>query len=306
MRVFIGPVRLPDQNQEPTLLVEAQTDRLEALRKRWGPGTSGSEVVWKQALLAASEQAVVTWFLFNDERLNGVVPLERWQPLYPNLQLTGQIPLSTQTLAGLLDGWQHALDDSSGIELILAQGDPLEVLKGAGPWIRRLVQIELQGPRAAEMWADSCDAWLQQQGFRHDPHNHLRWNLDPIGANLIRQQTEIQALQVQHEQEMRNLAERSDKLLAALRHIFPDSTYRKLRPDLAGLTGEELLDHYVCHGINEEVNLKFSSINNEMQILQSELSEQAARLSLIHDKSRHTAQQLDLLKELIGSLMVNP
>jgi hypothetical protein len=300
--VLIGPIRMPDAQPQPTLVVDAQADRLEALRQQLGSMPGCEAVELKHAVLGASHEAEVTWFRFSDARLNGVVPLESWQPHYPNLQLIGQDSLLAQTLEDILSAWPAAENDRSGIDLTLAQGDPLQVLAGAGCWLHKLQRIRLQGPRVKELWWDSCDPWLQQQGFRPDPQDPLGWILDPVSVSLIQQQRQIKDLRLQHDQEINQQSARQDSLLAALRHVFPYTNYRLLRPDLGSFNDEELVDHFVAYGINEGVNLQFSAVECELQQLRVD----SARVELLSEKTRHTAQQLDLLKDLFTRLMVNP
>jgi len=306
LQVLIGPIRMPEAQPQPMLVVDAQADRLEALRQQLGPLLDTSAVVLRQAVLAASPQVDVTWFRFNDARLNGVVCLESWQPHYPNLELIGQENLAAETLADILNAWPAAANDQIGIDLTIAQGDPIQVLAGAGDWLHRLQRIQLMGPRASELWQESCDPWLQQQGFRPDLQNPVCWTLDPVAGRLIQQQAEIEALRRQHQQDLRQHAETRNALLGALRHVFPYSTYRQLRPDIAAFSDPNLVDHFVEHGIHEGVNLQFSAVEGELQQLRAHQATDSARIELLNEKTRHTAQQLDLLKDLFARLMVNP
>jgi cell division protein FtsB len=70
------------------------------------------------------------------------------------------------------------------------------------------------------------------------------------------------------------------------------------------------VDHFVVHGIHEGINLQFSALESnlqsQLQQLRAEREAETARVELLQEKSRHTAQQLDLLKDLFARLMVNP
>ncbi|TVS07683.1 MAG: hypothetical protein EA413_00490 [Cyanobium sp. PLM2.Bin73] len=306
LRVLIGATRLPSAEQQPTLVVDAEADRLERLRQQLGPRIGTGDVSFRQAVLGASPQAALNWFRFNDARLNGVVPLERWQHAYPNLQLSGQEVLSAHTLEDILNDWPAAQDGQRGIDLTISQGDPIQALSGAGGWLHRLEHIQLQGPQAEALWREFCDAWLEQHGFRADPQKPLCWILDPMAAKAIRQQAEIETLRLQHQQDLLQHAKRQDELQAALSHVFPFATYRQQRPDIAGFNDRDLVDHFVGFGIHEGVNLQFSAVESELQQLRTDRAAENARIELLNEKTRHTAQQLDLLKDLIGRLMVNP
>lgn len=306
LRVLIGGARKPEAHPQPTLVVDAQADRLEALRLELDHGCTEPDVVLQQAVLAASPQVDVTWFRFNDARLNGVVTLERWLPHYPNLQLIGQDTLAAQTLSDIINAWPAAKDGQLGIDLTLAQGDPLQVLAGAGSWLHRLQRIRLQGPKARELWWDCCDPWLQQQGFRPDPNDPLCWTLDPITARLIQQQAEIDALRLEHQQKLQAQSNNEKKIRAALQHVFPYTSYKEKRPDLVHFNDQDLVEHFIIAGIHEGVNLQFSAVESELQQLRAHKAAENARVELLNQKTRHTAQQLDLLKDLFARMMVNP
>jgi septal ring factor EnvC (AmiA/AmiB activator) len=89
-----------------------------------------------------------------------------------------------------------------------------------------------------------------------------------------------------------------DAIKDALAHVFPYAIYREKRPDLASLSDKQLIDHFVAHGINEGVNLKASLLSDELEGLRAQKAEDAARISLLKEKTRHTTEQLDLLKDL--------
>jgi hypothetical protein len=306
LQVLIGPVRMPEAQPQPMLVVDAQADRLEALRQQFGPLLDTSAVVLRQAVLAASPQVDVTWFRFNDGRLNGVVCLESWQPHYPNLELIGQENLAAETLADILNAWPAAANDQIGIDLTIAQGDPVQVLAGAGDWLHRLQRIQLMGPRASELWQESCDPWLQQQGFRPDLQNPVCWTLDPVAGRLIQQQAEIEALHLAHQQKLHEQSKNEQKVRVALQHVFPYSAYREKRPDLMHFNDQDLVEHFINAGIHEGVNLQFSAVEGELQQLRAHQAAESARIELLNEKTRHTALQLDLLKDLFARLMVNP
>jgi hypothetical protein len=314
LRVLIGPLRLTEGHPQPTLLVEAEADRLAGYRQQFAHWLSSGDLECRQAVLAATANSEVDWYAYNDPRLNGVVPLERWQPHYPNLQLSVQSILAADTLANILSSWPAAAEHSRGLDLTIAQGDPLQVLAGAGSWLQRLRRIQVQGPRAAELWLESLDPWLQEQGFRPDPHDPLIWTLDPLAVRLRQQEAELEALRLQHQKALQELTAEASKTKEALKHVFPYKAYKEKRPDLAGFANDQLVDHFIDAGIFEGVNLQFSALENglqsQLQQLQAEREAEreaeTARVELLQEKSRHTAQQLDLLKDLFSRLMVNP
>jgi hypothetical protein len=302
--VLIGSDRIPDEALQPTLLIDAQADRLELLHQQASVKHNNSNLTWRQAVLADRSNTEVNWFHFNDGRLDGTVPLEHWLTIYPNLQLIGQEKVKTSTLADLLNDWPHAADNKLNIDLTVSQGDPLQILAGAGPWIERMGRIKLERPRAPEPWEESCDTWLKQQGFRPDPSNAQSWVLDSQTAKLIQNQLEAENRCIQYAKELHDMENIRSMLQKALHHVFPYATYRKLRPDLSEFTEPQLVDHFVAHGINEGINLEFSTMEAFVAQLEAEQSAVTSRLELLNEKSRHTAQQLEILKDLIARLMV--
>jgi hypothetical protein len=303
LHVLIGGVSLALPIEHPTLLIDAECDNLKYARQRLGAAHMHPETTFQQTALSASSPAEVIWFHFNDARLNGVVPIEQWQPFYPNLQLIDQHSMAAQTLAQVLRDWPPANRDESTIDITIAQGDPLQVLSGAGEWLHRLRRIQLQGPRSQEIWWERCNDWLQPRGFRPDPNEPLCWFLDPLALQLFQKHEEIQALHLAHQQAIQEYETREDKIMAAINHVFPYTAYKEKRPDLADFSDEKLVEHFIASGIHEDVNLQFSAVDSELRNLRSHVSEQATRLEMLTEKSRLFAQQLDLLKELVSRFM---
>jgi hypothetical protein len=126
-----------------------------------------------------------------------------------------------------------------------------------------------------------------------------------MAALALRQRIDIERLQLQREHDIQEWAIRESKILAALQHVFPYAAYREKRPDLYGFSDPQLLEHFLNTGIYEGVELYFSTVHSELQQLKSDRSTQAARASLLNEKSSHTAQQLEILKDLFSRLIVN-
>ncbi len=306
LRVLVGASRLPRGLDQPTLIVEAENERLKALELQLRRVESPFPVLLRQGVPGARDQAELTWFCYNDSRLNGTVPPERLRLEYPNVQLDAQVTLQSKTLALILSEWPAANDGDQSIEITISQGDPVELLSGAAEWLRRITRIKLQSPHARTLWLEPCDAWLQKQGFRLEPQEPLCWRLDPLAAQLIRQQADIDAMCQQHQQEIQLHVNREQDLLAALRHVFPYPAYRDKRPDMASAKDHDIVNHFVAHGIKEGVNLQFSPLYEELKQLRADRAGEAGRLHLLETKTRQTAQHLELLKDLFARLMVNP
>lgn len=330
LQVLVGASRLPVDEHQPILIIEAEEERLESLRLQLSRGQRCFPVQMVKGILAATPEVEVTWHRFNDKRMNGVLPLEQWQVAYPNIQMNSQEACKAQTLATILSAWPAARDSQDDIYLTISQGSPIDALNGSGDWLQRIKRISIQSPQAKMLWLDVCDSWMQQHGFRQDHEDPLTWNIDPLATELIHKKAEINALAQRHkeneeqhakrEQELlaeinalaqrqkesqEQHAKREQELLAALSHVFPYSSYRDKRPDLVKFKDQELVNHFVLCGIKEGVDLQFISVHRELQRILEEKDKEAAKFELLDNKMRQTAQQLEVLKELFARLMVN-
>lgn len=327
LQVLVGASQLPVDEHQPILIIEAEEERLESLRLQLSRAQGCLPVKMVKGILASATEAEVTWFRFNDKRMNGVLPLEQWQVAYPNIQLTSQETCQAQTLATILSSWPEAQDTQHDIYLMISQGSPIDVLNGSGEWLQRIKRVSIQSPQAKMLWMEACDSWMQQHGFRQDHEDPLTWNIDPLASELTHKQAEINALLQRHKEGQEQHAKREQELLAALIHVFPYSSYRDKRPDLVKFKDQELVNHFVSCGIREGVDLQFISVHRELQRLTDEKQrlldekqrlveekerqlveekdEEAAKLELLDNKMRQTAQQLEVLKELFARLMVN-
>lgn len=135
----------------------------------------------------------------------------------------------------------------------------------------------------------------------------LRAERDNLAIQLQQLQDQQESLHQQCERavEERESAAR-EALFAALSHVFPYSAYRGQRPDLASLNDQDLMDHFVAHGIHEGAALAFSTLEVELQQLRSSLEDANAKAELMNQKSTHTAAQLDLLKDLFAKMTIQP
>jgi hypothetical protein len=202
-------------------------------------------------------------------------------------------PTQEQRAATLLAPW---LVSEGSLRL---QGRPVLLLRGAQQFSHRRF-----GPRGLRLALNSA---LRRLGCTQ-PLLLLCWQNDPIQSAdaVVDCIPAVEELHVTHEQEINQQNLRLETLLAASHHVFPYTNYRLLRPDLSSFTNEDLVEHFAAYGINEGVNLQFSDVENELQQLRAHQAEQTARLEILNEKTRHTSQQLDLLKDLLARLMVNP
>ena len=289
LHVLVGSSHVSTEDPSPTLVVEAEPERIEALRQTLSAAQGVEELVIQQALLASSADVELVWHRFSDSRFDGIVPLERWREFYPNLQLLQAETLRSQTLAELLAQWPAANEGQPEISLTLSQGDPIEVLKGADAWLHRLQRIELRSPKADALWLDSCGRWLEKQGFRRESESILCWTLDAKSVQLMRQQAEIanlsqqlSAIAPQHQAELEEGESRYTSTLKALSLTFPYKAYRNKRPELEHLSDPDLIAHFIAHGMSEGVELDFASLQSEWEKSRSEQPEVASFLPLLN------------------------
>lgn len=303
LHVLVGSSHVSTEDPSPTLVVEAEPERIEALRQTLSDAQWVDELVIQQALLASSADVELVWHRFSDSRFDGIVPLERWREFYPNLQLLQEETFRSQTLAEMLAQWPAANDGQPEISLTLSQGDPIEVLKGADAWLHRLYRIELRSPKADVLWLDSCGSWLEQKGFQRESESILSWTLNTKSVQLIQQQVEIvnlnqqlSAITPKHQAELEESECRYTQTLNALSLIFPYEAYRNKRPELEHLGDRDLIAHYIAHGMSEGVELDFSTLQSEWKQDRSEQPEVASFLPLLHietEKSQPNRQQND-------------
>lgn len=287
LRVLVGSSHLPADESQPTLIIEAEPERFEALQQQLEALPSAQSTVLHQAVLAATSQAELLWFRFNDSRLNGIVPVERWHDVYPNLQLQKAEIVRSQTLANILDQWPAALPSDQGISVTISQGDPIEVLKGADAWGSRIHRIQLQAPKAEVLWLEACESWLERQGFKRESASALSWVVDAEARQRINQETELESLRrqvstiiPQHQRDLEESNRHLSETHKALSLTFPYAAYRKKCPELNLLSDHDLLSHYMSHGMREGIDLQFSALQEEWQQHSEERPENGSFVSV--------------------------
>jgi GT2 family glycosyltransferase len=272
LHVLVGSSPLNPDDPNPILVVEAEPEKIEQLGQSLAFSPIPQDVVHHQGVLAAASQLAITWYRYSDSRFNGVVPLNRWQEFYPNLTLENEEKLESQTLADVLEQCSAFEDGQQEISLILRQGDPVEVLKGADRWLHRFRRIELQGPKVDVFWVEACGLWLEQQGFNREPDSGFTWTLDDQAWQLIRQDKEIKALKDQasnlldqHREELEQVNQRLTQADQALAAIFPYTAYRKKYPDLRDLSDADLILHFLAHGREEGTQADDEHLRHEWE-----------------------------------------
>lgn len=203
--VYVGAQPYLDGPVEasPTLVVDADVAKLkEAVECHSDSAQQALKVT--ETVLAAADDSVLDWYLYNDSRINGPLPLEAWKTVYPNAMITAQVQRTARSLQSLLDEWQRQVGvlPESG-KIILSQGDYIKALDGLHDWRARITDILIAGPSAALIWPTRLQAWMLAQGFNSDQAG-LYWQSDQLAAvrreneqlkdQIIRAQDQIDAM----------------------------------------------------------------------------------------------------------------
>ena len=114
---------------------------------------------------------------------------------------------------------------------------------------------------------DSLSAHLQELTAQRDSIQQERDGLQSERDQLAAQYQELtgsrDALQAEREtllEQQEALGLVRDGLMAALRHVFPYASYRDQRSDLASINDNDLVDHFVNHGIHEGIDIHFNRL----------------------------------------------
>jgi hypothetical protein len=212
--VYVGAQPYLDDPLEatPTLVVDADVATLnEAVERHFGSTHESFKMV--ETVLAATNDSMLDWYLYNDSRINGPLPLDAWKMVYPNAVIVGHVQRSARTLHSLLDEWQLQVGDlpESG-KIILSQGDYMQALDGLHDWLARISEISIGGPSAAQIWPARLRAWMMAQGFSSD-HAGLNWQRDQLAA--VRRENE------QLKAQIRRAQDQIDAMLAIISEFQP-------------------------------------------------------------------------------------
>jgi hypothetical protein len=200
--------------------VEADADRLHALvtaADRWPHTLAGH-----QGTLAAQAGAVLRWYCYSDGRLDGPLDVSVWKLHYPNVALLREQSMVGLCLADLLNDSPLAQTGDCGLHLWIRQGDPLQILEGAGEWLARVQRVELLAPKAPLIWSDAADVWLSQRGFKRQEGLPLVWERDVVATQrlellaLSHERDQLAAQLCQSEQKLSQLSGEIDELLKFL------------------------------------------------------------------------------------------
>ena len=224
INVFVGSPQLlrrfPDG---PCLIIDADQQRLDQFRLQHPLEQHCFAVELIHGVVAAENAEGLVWHRFTDSRFNGPWPLSEWVDLAPNLCEIDQCSLRPRPLASFLDESGLLGDQAMKIKLWLRQGNPIEVLESAGPYLQRLESILLRYPALPAEQQFALDSALSKVGLVLSEFDDNVW---------IRQRLTLSEL---HQPAFVN----------ALRLLFDVTAYRQLRPDLSEWSDLALLQHWL-------------------------------------------------------------
>ena len=295
LNVFVGcPPLLRQLPEGPCLILDADQAALDAVQQQNLVQEHSNAVVLQSVVLADSDDDAVIWHRFSDSRFNGVWDRSTWLEIAPNLRELDQSSIQAATFSTVLEQPNLIADSWSSIRLFLRQGDPVQILHGAGPLLKRCSSILLRYPgmpcekeidfeeacaafgltRAAvddNAWIPKTSDWSEIQVstlhllFDASSYRRIRPDLEEWSdsdllehwlnssdpSSLVDQMHRCQRMMPREMDEVSS----DDPVLVALRSLFPYDFYRASRPDLSGMTDEDLLIHYCKNGVFEGIKL---------------------------------------------------
>jgi len=295
LNVFVGcPPLLRVLPEGPCLILDADQAALDLFQQQNLFQEHSSAVVLQSVVLAGSDDDAVTWRRFSDSRFNGVWDRSTWFEMAPNLCELDQSSIQPATFSSVLEQPNLIADSWSSIRLFLRQGDPVQILHGAGFWLKRCSSILLRYPgmprekerefeeacissgftRAAvddNAWIPKRSDWTEiqvsilQSLFDTSLYRQCRPDLQDFSDSDLLQHwlnsPDPISLVAQMRRSQRRMPRQIDEvnfedpIWAALRSIFPFEFYRSLRPDLNHLDDDALIVHYCFDGIREGIRL---------------------------------------------------
>ena len=295
--VVVGVSETPTPDLSlPTLLLEGDEEKFQILRAGVERLPTSVPVQIRKTLIADEAGLSELWYRFNDSRCNGPIPVESWQRFFPNLKLQTQQSLISETLAGILDEWAQEQGALEELILIVRQGNPNQILAGAQHWLTTLREFHLAIPKAKEMWQESIDAWMNQNGFRRRYGEKLVWERNPLSSKVQQLRSELNSMKEalksnerQHpsareeerrlKEEIEQLQYPSHTLKSCLESVFPYDFYRENNPDLRSFSNSQLLEHFHQQASQQAPGSMITAFTLERQALIKERDELRHRLA---------------------------
>ena len=248
LSVVVGcPSFLRQLPSGPCLVLDSDTSTFENLFSEVDPSEHPWPLTFQRVVLSDLSGENISWNRFSDRRFDGPWDLSVVQADYPNLRQVATSSIKGQILADVLEGQSCLQVMGSKFQLVIRQGDPLQILMGAETWLHRCVSVALRGVDIPSGRRSECEIFLSSKGF------------SPVGEDdlSVMKNTLREPLQKQYyftQQSARSFGK--DSCLKALEALFPYQYYRSLRPDLSQLDDQQLVEHFCVSGLKEGIRLE--------------------------------------------------
>ena len=223
--VVVGRPSSPRQLPEgPCLLIEAESFDREAWQGHSDAQTRPWPISFEHCVLTSVDGQSIIWNQFSDQRFNGPWILSEFISKYPNLRLVDSTEMSGISLASILKRHAGLLKPGSTFRLTLRQGDPCQILCGAGQWLESCSRVSLRGASFDTKFRSRVEQQLEAACFRQAEDDPAVWL------------PEVEMVS----------AKRWSRLLDGLKALFDAEAYRLIRPDLCDFSEAALLQHWLA------------------------------------------------------------
>jgi len=131
----------------------------------------------------------------------------------------------------------------------------------------------------------------------------LRSRVEGMAERAGQERDVLRAERDQVVQERDVLRAERDQVMKALLHVFPYEHYAEARPDLARMTNEERVIHFVRAGIHDGLSLECSMLCEKLEAMHVEKSKLlVARLSELEVLVSDYSARLSVLQDLFVRL----
>ena len=140
LSVVVGcPLFLRQLPSGPCLILDSDPTSFDNLCTEINQAEHSWPLTFQRAILSDLSGTTISWNIFSDRRFDGPWEQSVLENDYPNLRQVSTISVQAKTLAEILESESCLREFNSKFNLIIRQGDPLRVLKGAKSWLYRLM-----------------------------------------------------------------------------------------------------------------------------------------------------------------------
>ena len=224
VNVFVGSPqllrRLPDG---PCLIIEADQQRLDQFRLQHPLEEHRFTVELIQGVVGTKNSDGLTWHRFNDPRFNGPWPLSDWVALAPNLSAIDQCTFQPRSIASFLEQSGLLGNQELPIKLWLRQGNPIEVINSADPYLQRFESILLRYPVLPDEQQIALEKALFHAGLMLSDLDDNAW---------IRPRLRLSEMN-------------TPGVVNVLKSLFDRDAYLQIKPELLGQSDDILLENWL-------------------------------------------------------------